>query len=358
MDIEQKLQLVKQVGEEIVTEAELHALFETKKHPIAYDGFEPSGNLHVAQGILRAINVNKMTKAGCKFKMLAADWHALANNKLGGDLEKIQVCGDYMIEVWKAAGMELDKVEFIRSSDIVSDPDYWKKVLQIGRNSTVKRILRCSQIMGRSESDELSAAQIFYPCMQAADIFHLEVDIAQLGMDQRKVNVLAREVGVQLGYWKPVMVSHHMLRGLAKPVSNEKDAVERAIELKMSKSKPETAVFMTDSPEDVKRKLTKAYCPVNTDEDNPVMEYAKYILFEKYDAIEIRRLEKFGEKLVLESYDELKRVYSTGELHPADLKLTVADYLNELLRPVREHFEKNQRAKELLEQVKSFQVTR
>jgi tyrosyl-tRNA synthetase len=34
---------------------------------------------------------------------------------------------------------------------------------------------RCSQIMGRSEQDELTAAQILYPCMQCADIFFLKV---------------------------------------------------------------------------------------------------------------------------------------------------------------------------------------
>ena len=39
---------------------------------------------------------------------------------------------------------------------------------------------RCSQIMGRSETDELSAAQIFYPCMQCADIFFLKVTAAHM----------------------------------------------------------------------------------------------------------------------------------------------------------------------------------
>lgn len=37
------------------------------------------------------------------------------------------------------------------------------------------QILRCTPIMGRSETDELSQAQITYPCMQCADIFFLEV---------------------------------------------------------------------------------------------------------------------------------------------------------------------------------------
>jgi tyrosyl-tRNA synthetase len=42
MDIETKIDLVKQVGEEIITEEELREIFQTKDHPIAYDGFEPS----------------------------------------------------------------------------------------------------------------------------------------------------------------------------------------------------------------------------------------------------------------------------------------------------------------------------
>ncbi|HLC70736.1 MAG TPA: tyrosine--tRNA ligase, partial [Candidatus Nanoarchaeia archaeon] len=84
MDIEQRFSLIQQVGEEIITEDELRELLQTKKQLVAYDGFEPSGtNIHIAQGLLRAININKMTKAGCTFKMFVADWHAWANNKMG-----------------------------------------------------------------------------------------------------------------------------------------------------------------------------------------------------------------------------------------------------------------------------------
>ena len=54
MDVESKLELIKQVGEEIITEEELITILKTKEHPIAYDGFEPSGtDIHIAQGILR-----------------------------------------------------------------------------------------------------------------------------------------------------------------------------------------------------------------------------------------------------------------------------------------------------------------
>lgn len=358
MDSEQRLNLIKQVGEEIVTEEELKELLETKSQPIAYDGFEPSGQVHIAQGILRAINVNKMLKAGCIFKMFAADWHAWANNKLGGNLERIQTCGDYLMEVWKSAGMDTKNVIFVRSSELVSNQEYWKKVIQISRNSTVSRIIRTGQIMGRKESEIQQASQIIYPCMQAADIFELEADICQLGMDQRKVNVLAREIGPKLGFWKPIVVSHHMLMGLGEPKIETKDAVERAIELKMSKSKPETAIFMTDNEEDVTRKITKAYCPEKQIKENPILEYCKYIIFEKLSPLQIKRQEKFGGDLNIESYYELEQVYSSGKLHPADLKKAVAEAINKVLEPIRQHFRTNAKARKLAEQVKGFEVTR
>ncbi|MFH1325029.1 MAG: tyrosine--tRNA ligase [Nanoarchaeota archaeon] len=357
MDINKRLELIKQVGEEIITEDDLKDLLQKKKSPIAYDGFEPSGNIHIAQGILRAINVNKMIDAGCRFKILIADWHVWANNKLGGNLDNIKIAGKYFMEVWKAADVDMSKVEILWASDLVKDDEYWKKVMQVARNNTVNRIVRCSQIMGRSEKDALHASQILYPCMQAADIFHLDIDIAQLGMDQRKVNVLAREIAPKLGYNKPIAVHHHMLMGLDQPPKAELSGAERGIELKMSKSKPDTAIFMTDSEEDIKRKMNKAYCPEGIVEENPIMEYCKYILFEKIKSLKIERPAKWGGNLEFSSYAELEAAFSKKELHPMDLKQAVSSEISKLIEPVRKHFEKG-KAKELLEQVKSFEITR
>jgi len=52
-----------------------------------------------------------------------------------------------------------------------------------------------------------------------------------------------------------------MLMGLGQPKADVKDAIERAIAMKMSKSIPDSAIFMTDSEADIKRKISKAYCP-------------------------------------------------------------------------------------------------
>ncbi|MHA2244734.1 MAG: tyrosine--tRNA ligase [Candidatus Hodarchaeales archaeon] len=357
MKTEERLDLIRSVGEEIVTEEEMIELLDTNKNFVAYDGFEPSGQIHIAQGILRAINVNKMIKAGGRFNVLVADWHGWANNKLGGNLENIQTAGKYLIEVWKLTGMDLNNVKFLWASDFVQDDEYWKLVMQIARNSTLKRIIRTAQIMGRSESDSLQASQILYPCLQCADIFWQEVDVTQLGMDQRKVNMLAREVGPKIFGTKPIVISHHMVRGLNPPKESYLSVEEKVLDLKMSKSNPDSAIFMTDSEAEIKRKINKAYCPEEV-EENPILEYARYFIFELCDKLKIERPIKFGGDVEFTSYNELETAYLKKEVHPADLKKAVASYLNEMVHPVRKTFESNLKLRDLRDTVLSFQVTR
>lgn len=163
---------------------------------------------------MKAINVNKITKCGGVFTFWVADWFALLNNKMGGDLHKIQVVGRYFVEVWKAAGMNLSNVRFLWASDEINSraDEYWARVMDISRKNNITRIKKCGTIMGRGEGDELPTSQILYPCMQCADIFFLKADVCQLGLDQRKVNMLARDYCTDP--IKPVILSHHMLMGM------------------------------------------------------------------------------------------------------------------------------------------------
>ncbi|MFX0125216.1 MAG: tyrosine--tRNA ligase [Candidatus Hodarchaeota archaeon] len=357
MSTEERLNLIKSVGEEVVTEEEVIELLNSKKNFYAYDGFEPSGQIHIAQGILRSINVNKMINAGATFNMLVADWHGWANNKLGGNLDNIQTAGKYLIEVWRLTGMDLNHVNFLWASEFVKDDEYWKKVMEIARNSTLKRIIRTAQIMGRLQSEALQASQILYPCLQCADIFHQQVDVCQLGMDQRKVNMLAREIGPKLFGSKPIVVSHKMIRGLNAPKTSYVSLEEKLLDLKMSKSNPDAAIFMTDSESQIRKKIQKAYCPESI-EENPILEYVQYFIFEKYDKFKVERSSKFGGDIEFDSYLDLETTYLKKEIHPADLKNAVASYLNEIIDPVRETFELNSKLRELRDQVLSFQVTR
>ena len=146
--------------------------------------------------------------------------------------------------------------------------------------------------------------------------------------------------------------------GLGVPSKSSKDPVERAIDMKMSKSKPDTCIFMTDSEADVKRKIQKAYCPAKQVEENPIIDYLKQIVFESFKTFKIDRPAKFGGPLEYRHFNSLADDYSKGQLHPMDLKQSTADHINKLLEPVRAHFKKNKKAKELKAKVEGFKITR
>jgi len=254
-----------------------------------------------------------------------------------------------MIEVWKACGMDMTNVQFLWSSEEINkrSNEYWLKVLDIGRRFKLPRVKRCSQIMGREDSDDLYAAQIFYPCMQCADIFFLKADICQLGVDQRKVNMLAREYCEEVRIkFKPIILSHHMIMGLLEG------------QTKMSKSNPDSAIFMEDNEADVNRKIKQAFCPPKIVEGNPCLDYLKHIVFEKFQEVHVERTPENGGDKTYTSYNELEADYVSGLLHPGDVKPALTKALNSIIEPVRKHFQTDPTAKQLLTTIKGYKITK
>ncbi|HUB92833.1 MAG TPA: tyrosine--tRNA ligase [Candidatus Saccharimonadales bacterium] len=360
MDVETKVAVIKSFAAEIVTEEELLSLLESKPHPVAYDGFEPSGVAGIHFGLMRSKNINKLLSTGARFKLYLADYFAYINNKLGGDLDRIHNAGKYFIEVWRAAGVDISKVEIIWNSELMKDFGYWERFLKIGKVTSLDRVKRAITIMGRKEGELLSSAQIIYPIMQATDIFQMDIDICQLGLDQRKANMLAREAAQKYGWKVPVVVSHPLLLGLkgAPPELKTKDEGV-LMDYKMSKSDPKNSITVHDSLEEIKSKINSAYCPEKVCEGNPVFDYIEKIIIDNDDdPISVDRPQKFGGPLEFSSYRELTEAYKAGKVHPMDMKAFVAGELERRVRPIREHFEKNKEARELYETVKTYAITR
>ncbi|VUZ93141.1 tyrosine--tRNA ligase, putative [Plasmodium vivax] len=348
-DVSAKLADILSVASECIQPEELKARLLLKRRLVCYDGFEPSGRMHIAQGLLKCQIVNKLTSNGCRFIFWIADWFAQLNNKMSGDLKKIKKVGMYFIEVWKSCGMNMQNVEFLWASEEINKKpnEYWSLVIDISKSFNINRIKRCLKIMGRSEGEENYCSQILYPCMQCADIFFLNVDICQLGIDQRKVNMLAREYcEIKKMKKKPIILSHQMLPGLLEGQE------------KMSKSDENSAIFMDDSEADVNRKIKKGYCPPGVIESNPIFAYARSIVFPHYNEFALQRKEKNGGNKTYATIAELEADYLSGALHPLDLKDNVAIYLNKMLQPVRDHFQNDAAAKSLLSEIKKYKVTK
>jgi tyrosyl-tRNA synthetase len=363
MDVETKLAVVRSFAQEIVTAEDLKHLFETNDHPIVYDGFEPSGGMApIHFGLLRAKNLKKMLDIGVHFKLFLADYYAFINNKLEGNMDHIRKTGEYFIEVWRACGIDMSKVEVIWAKDLMDRIDYWDRFIRVGRSTTIDRIRRAITIMGRREGEAVSAAQLFYPAMQVTDVFQLDIDICEMGMEQRKANILAREIAQKEKWHVPVAVHHPLmlgLQGMPQQGAGENDRQDAAIEYKMSKSNPKSAIYVHDSYETIKKKINGAYCPERVVDGNPLFNYLELVIIEdRTIPIAIDRPQKFGGPIEFSNYADMVEKYKEGKLHPADLKAYVADGLEKLISPARGYFEKNKRAGELYKEVSGYMITR
>lgn len=349
LSLEEKFNICRSIGEECIEEEDLKRLLVRKNNLVAYDGFEPSGKMHLAQGILKVINVNKLTKCGFSFNFWIADWFAQLNDKMEGDIDKIRLLGLYFIEIWKAIGLKrLDThIKFLFASEEINNKsgEYWQLVMDVMRHTSLNRMIKCCQIMGRSSTDNITSAQILYPAMQVADILFLNVDVCQLGNDQRKVNILAREYYDKIQKVdKPVILSHSMVPGL-------KEGQE-----KMSKSDPESSIYMDDIPSVVKTKIKKAYCPPKQIDNNPCIAYVKMLILPWFGKFHVPRKESHGGDVEYDSFQKLSTDYCEDLLHPGDLKNALIIAINHILEPVHHHFETDKNAKLLLSKIKTFTV--
>ena len=353
MDLEERIRLVKRPPtEEVITDEELRHIFETNSSPRTYQGFEPSGLAHLGTGLVTAMKTIDMIDAGMTFIFYLADWHAWINEKMRGDMELIRKSGKYLKEVWTSLGVNKKKVQYLWASELLDDLSYWEKVIKITKDTTTARMTRCLTIMGRKEGELQDVAQYIYPAMQASDIFQMNLDIACAGMDQRKAHMLAREVSEKLKEKKPCCIHYHLLMGLTAPTSSgfEKDSkIDTAISSKMSKSTPQTNIFVHDTEDEIREKIRDAYCPAKVVETNPILEIARYVVFRGEEKeVTIRRPEKFGGDTTFWSYGDLENAFRKGDLHPLDLKNTIAEQLIALLEPCRNHFKEN---KEMIDEL-------
>jgi tyrosyl-tRNA synthetase len=305
--------------------------------------------MHLGQGLVCGDKIQDLISAGFEFTIFLADYHSMINNKYGGDLEKIRTTGEYFKHCFTALGVPSDRVEYVWASTLADGREYWEKVLRVARTVSTKRVLRAIPIMGRDmKSKETDAAAIFYPCMQAADIFEMKLDMACAGMDQRKAHILAREAGEKLGWGKPVSLHTPLLMGLhGVPESSasydEDPKLSQVIAAKMSKSKPGDNILIHDEPEVINEKIQRAYCPAGIVEGNPILQYFQILVFRDHEKIRLERDQKYGGDATFESYSELEKAFTSGKLHPKDLKANISRILVDRLGPVREYFRKHPR---------------
>ena len=358
MNVEERAALIERNTAEVLGRDELRHLLASGMPLQHYIGFEISGRAHLGTGLVSMAKVRDLTAAGVQCRVFLADWHTWINDKLGGDRDLIRrVAGGYFAEALRASLLCVDgdpsRLEVLLASDLYdSHPDYWATVIDVSKNTTLARMQRSITILGRQEGEGVDFAKLIYPAMQAADIFAQGVHIAHAGMDQRKAHVIARDVALQLrvsplhgpdgAVIKPVALHHPLLLGLRKPPVwpvPQESARDVYASMKMSKSDPASAVFIHDTPDEIRDKIRRAFCPPGEIEFNPILDWIDKIVFRIGGGpLRIERTPQNGGPVTFDAYEEVSNAYASGALHPMDAKAGLSERLIEMLEPARAHF--------------------
>lgn len=367
-----------------------------------YIGFEISGQVHIGTGMMTAIKIAKLQQAGVVCTIWLADYHTWLNNKLDGNIQTARrvatsYFGPVMAKCIEIAGGDISKLEVQLAKDVyfgkrIGELSFWDFDLEIGKHLTLSRVLKSVSIMGKTAGDNVDFGTLRYPSMQVADAFILESHLVHAGMDQRKCHVLMREAalsvrpefGLRIGekQIKPIAIHHKLLLSLGitskdvtarmtadkkadniLPDESEAQAKDSFEDIKMSKSKPDSAIWVHDSVDEIVRKLRQAYCPIpqsdqtpeqiETEQNlNPILNWCENLIYPAGQVLELNRPEKFGGNKVYNSFESLKNDYFQGLIHPLDLKDAVARCLATWFAPIREWIAANPEGLEVIKSIK------
>ena len=306
-----------------------------------YVGFEPSGKAHIGWKVI-SLQLKRMLDAKANVLIFLADWHAWVNDKFNGSMDDIQTTARYMEETFRALlgyppeGEGPGELRFVWASSIMDSGEYWARVLRCSKNMSLARVRRTFSIMGRDEdSSDGDLSRFFYPALQAADIFEMNIDVAIGGMDQRKAHMYMRDVADRWGWYKATCLHTPIISGLKST-----GARMESFDHKMSKSDPNGAILLHDEDKKLAKKMRKAFLDPEQP-DSPVYELIQHIILPEFGEVVVTPKPEFGQLSTWTDLESFKSAVADGTLHPFDAKMGVAAGVSRGLKAVASHFETN-----------------
>jgi len=277
--------------------------------------------------------------AGCEVTILFADLHAFFLDYMKAPWELLGFRTTYYEHIiksmLKSIGVPLEKLKFVRGTDYQLTREYTLDIYRLCSVVTEHAAKKAgAEVVKQVASPFLSG--LLYPGLQALDEEYLKVDAQFGGVDQRKIFTFAQENLPSLGYAKRIHLMNPMVPGLTGE--------------KMSASVEDSKIDILDTPEQVIKKLKKAFCEPGNIETNGVLAFCKSVIFPLLGSQEfiLPRSEQDGGPMSFKNYTQLEEGFSKQDVHTDNLKNGVGIFLNQLLDPIRKEFESEEMQKLIL----------
>jgi tyrosyl-tRNA synthetase len=210
-------------------------------------GFDPTHpNLHLGHAVpLRKLR--KLAQWGHEIVLIVGDWTTQIGDPTDKDESRPMVSHE---KVLRNAETYLEQFHLIvprEGTRVVNQSEWFGKfglrdVIELASRFTAQQMLAREEFRKRLEKKTpIPIKDLLYPLLQAYDSVAIESDVEVGGTDQL-FNILAgRELQEQVGQRPQNLLINHLLEGL--------DGMQ------MSKSKPKTAIWLTDPPNEIYGKV-------------------------------------------------------------------------------------------------------
>ncbi|KAI7690018.1 hypothetical protein SSS_00984 [Sarcoptes scabiei] len=237
--------------------------------------------------------ISDFLKAGCHVTILFADLHAYLDN-MKAPWELLKHRTDYyeilIKTVLESINIPIDKLKFVRGTEYQLTKEFTLDVYRLSSILTEHDAKKAgAEVVKQVQHPMISS--LLYPGLQALDEEYLGVDAQFGGIDQRKIFTFAEKYLPMLGYTKRIHLMNPMVPGLSGG--------------KMSSSEEDSKIDLLDSPEDVKRKIKRAFCEPGNVDENGVLAFFKHVLFSLNEKIVV--MKKFEESVTYSSYNEMEK---------------------------------------------------
>ncbi|KAI9701821.1 MAG: hypothetical protein M1836_001165 [Candelina mexicana] len=334
LSAQEKIALINENLQEVLKPEIIEDVIIKQNRPLKiYWGTATTGRPHCGY-FVPILKLAHFLRAGCSVKILLADIHGFLDN-LKAPISLIHHRAEYykllITALLKSVNVPISRLEFVLGSSYQLTAKYTMDVFRLSSVVTEHDAKKAgAEVVKQVDNAFLSG--LIYPLMQALDEEHLDVDAQFGGVDQRKIFALAIETLPKIGYKERAHLMNPMVPGLAGG--------------KMSSSDPDSKIDLLDTPEDVKKKLKKAYAVPKEIEGNGIVSFAEYVLLpvsalrnNGKAEFKVGRREEEGGELVYSDIQSLKDDYRADTLTPQLLKSGVTSALLSLLEPIRAEFD-------------------
>ena len=306
----------------------------SNKKEIVVSGIRPTGKLHLGNYFGAVKNFLELQESH-KCYFFIADYHSLTTHP---NADQLQQSVHHILAEYLAMGLDPQKCTLYIQSDLPQTAELYLLLNMFAYKGELERVSTFKQKV-KTQPENINAGLLTYPSLMAADILIHRAQWVPVGKDQQQHLEMTRDFAQRFNnkYQKEIFP-------LPEPFVERSKMVKvpgLTAQGKMSKSNSEKdAIFFTDSPKILKKKIMSAVTDSGPNAPNTAPEVGVQNIFDLMELVSSQNI-----------IQEFKNAHSNCTIRYGDLKKQLAEDTEEFVGPIRERIQSILMDKKYLKEV-------